>query len=57
LDLQLPTGKSFLAKCINELVLEYKFTMGCMAPSDIAASNLPEGRIIHNICGIPVSYS
>jgi hypothetical protein len=51
------TGKSFLEKCIDELALEYKFTIGCMAPTGIAASNLPEGRTIHNFCGIPVSNS
>jgi hypothetical protein len=28
-----------------------------MAPTGIAASNLPEGRKIHNFCGIPVSHN
>lgn len=28
-----------------------------MAPTGIAASNLPEGRTIHNFCRIPISHS
>jgi hypothetical protein len=51
------TGKSFLAKCIKELANESHFTIGCLAPTGIAASNLPDGRTIHNFCGIPVSHS
>lgn len=31
--------------------------IGCIAPTGIAASNLPEGRTIHNFCGIPVSHN
>lgn len=50
------TGKSFLAKCINELALEYRFTIGCIAPTGIAASNLPNGRTAHNFCGIPITH-
>lgn len=51
------TGKSFLAKCIKELANESHFTIGCLAPTGIAASNLPNGRTIHNFCGISVSHS
>ncbi len=50
------TGKSFLAKCIYEVALKYQFTIGCIAPTGIAASNLPNGRTAHNFCGIPITH-
>jgi PIF1-like helicase len=50
------TRKSFLAKCINEVALEYRFTIGCIAPTAIAASNLPNGKTAHNFCGIPITH-
>ena len=41
-----------MAKAIRNLAVYFGFTVTCMAPTGIAASNLPNGRTIHNACGI-----
>lgn len=48
------TGKSFLTKCIDSVARTAGLKIGCMAPTGIAASNLPAGRTIHNFCGFPL---
>ena len=45
-------GKTHMAKAIRNLAVYFGFTVTCMAPTGIAASNLPNGRTIHNACGI-----
>lgn len=48
------TGKSYLTKCIDSAAKAAGLKIGCMAPTGIAASNLPAGRTIHNFCGFPL---
>jgi hypothetical protein len=50
------TGKSFLAECIQESATEHKFTIACVAPTGIAASNLPNGRTMHNFASVPMFH-
>ena len=50
------TGKSFLAKRISEVADVFSFSIGCVAPTGIAASNLPNGRTAHNFFGIPMFH-
>lgn len=40
------TNKSFLAQCIEQAASHYQYSLGFMAPTDIAASN---DRTIHNV--------
>ncbi len=47
------TGKSFLAECIHQAATDLNLEIGCIAPTGIAASSLPNGRTIHNFGGIP----
>ena len=42
------TGKSFLTSCINKAAQNIGYTISCIAFTGIAASNLPNGRTIHN---------
>jgi len=45
-------GKTYLANAIQKEALRYKITTSCIAATGVAASNLPNGRTIHNALGI-----
>ena len=49
------TGKSYLTSCIYQKALEMGYFISCMAPTGIAASNLPNGRTIHNQFGFKIT--
>lgn len=46
------TGKSYLTNAIYHAAEEYSLYVGCCATTGIAATNMPEGRTIHNVLGI-----
>lgn len=51
------TGKSFLARCLNQAASDHGLGMACTAPAGIAASNLPRGQTVHNFCGFLIQPS